>query len=153
MTRLSLLGTQLKVLRPLQGQMLLSLASLTFQTKNNLTSSLGLLVEHGLGLTTETHLFGVVTPFSLSEVGSLAGLVLSHLVNLVLTALLAGTVCLAFFGYVHHFWILRNGNDEEEGRGVRKISMRKSPAVDRSHKINAHNLVLERPYPDSANGR
>ena len=107
MTSLSLLGTQLKVLGPLQGQMLLSLASLTFQTKHNLTSSLGLFVEDGLGLTTETHLFGVVTTLSLSKVGSLAGLVLSDLVGLVLTAFLASTVCFAFFGYVHHFLLLR----------------------------------------------
>ena len=103
MTRLSLLGTELEVLSTLENQMLLRLTFLALQTKDNLTCGLGLLVEHGLGLTSETHLLGIVTTLSLGEVGSLSGLVLGDLVDLVLTALLAGTVCLTFFGYVNHF--------------------------------------------------
>lgn len=112
MTSLHLLGTQLKVLGTLQSQMLLGLTFLTFQTKDNLTGSLGLLVEHGLGLSSETHLLGIVTTLSLGKVGRLSGLVLGDLVGLVLTALLAGAVGFAFFGYVDHFegfcwWIKR----------------------------------------------
>jgi len=102
-TRLSLLGTKLEVLGTLESQMLLGLTFLALQTKDNLTCGLGLLVEHGLGLTSETHLLGIVTTLSLSEVRSLSGLVLSDLVVLVLTALLAGTVSLTFFGYINHF--------------------------------------------------
>lgn len=115
MTSLLLLGTQLKVLRPLQGQMLLGLALLTFQTKDNLPGSLGLLVEHGLSLTTETHLLGIVTTLSLGEVGGFPGLVLGDLVDLVLTAFLAGTVSLAFLGYVNHFEesVLDNGGRDK----------------------------------------
>ena len=103
MTRLSLLGTKLEVLGTLENQMLLRLTFLALQTKDNLTCGLGLLVEHGLGLTSETHLLGIVTTLSLGEVGCFSGLVLGDLVVLVLTALLAGTVCLTFFGYVNHF--------------------------------------------------
>lgn len=103
MTTLSLLGTQLKVLRPLQRQMLLRLTFLTLQTQHNLTSGLGLLVKDGLGLTSETHLLGIVTTLSLSEVGCFTGLVLGDLVVLVLTAFLAGAVGFAFLGYVDHF--------------------------------------------------
>ena len=103
MTSLSLLGTKLEVLSPLQSQMLLSLALLALQPQNNLPGSLGLLVEDGLGLSSETHLLGVVTTLSLGEVGGLSGLVLGNLVDLVLAALLAGAEGLAFLGYVHHF--------------------------------------------------
>ena len=103
MSSLLLLGTQLKVLGTLQSQMLLGLTLLTFQTKNDLTGGLGLLVEHGLGLTSETHLLGIVTTLSLGEVRGLTGLVLGDLVGLVLSALLAGAEGFAFFGYVNHF--------------------------------------------------
>merc|ERR1719203_451219 len=102
-TRFSLLGTKLKVLGSLQSQMLLGFTFLTFQTQNNLPRSLGLLVKHGLGLSTESHLFGIVTTLTLGEVGSLTGRVLGHLMGLVLTAFFAGAVGLAFFGYVDHF--------------------------------------------------
>lgn len=104
MTTLSLLGTELEVLGPLKSQVLLGLTFLALQTKNDLTCSLGLLVEDGLGLTSETHLLGIITTLSLGEVGGLSGLVLGDLVDLVLTALLAGTEGFAFFGYVNHFF-------------------------------------------------
>lgn len=91
------------MLSPLQSQMLLSLASLALHTQHNLPGSLGLLVKDGLGLSTETHLLGVVTTLSLGEVGGLAGFVLGNLMDLVLAALLAGAECFAFLGYVHHF--------------------------------------------------
>ena len=103
MTSLSLLGTKLEVLSPFQSQMLLGLARFALQTKNNLTCGLGLLVEDGLSLTTETHLLGVVTTLSLGEVGGLTSFVLGHLVNLVLTALLAGAESLTFLRYINHF--------------------------------------------------
>ena len=103
MTRLSLLGTKLEVLGTLESQMLLGLTFLALQTKDNLTGGLGLLVEHGLGLTSETHLLGIVTTLSLGEVGCLSGLVLGDLVDLVPTALLAGTISLTLLGYVNHF--------------------------------------------------
>lgn len=102
MTSLSLLSAKLKVLSPLQRQMLLSLAGLALHPQDNLPGSLGLLVKDGLGLSTETHLFGVVPTLSLGEVGGFSGLVLGYLVDLVLTAFLAGAVGFAFFGDVDH---------------------------------------------------
>jgi len=102
MSTLLLLGTQLKVLRPLQRQMFLRLTLLTFQSQYNLTSRLGLLVEDRLGLSTETHLFGIVTTFALGKVRGLAGFVLSDLVDFVLAAFTAGAVGFAFFGDVDH---------------------------------------------------
>ena len=101
-TTLGLLGTELEVLSSLEGKLLLGLTFLAFQTENDLTGSLGLLVEDGLGLATEAHLLGVVSALALGEVGGLAGLVLGDLVRLVLLALLAGAVGLALLRYVHH---------------------------------------------------
>ena len=82
--------------------MLLGLALFAFETQNNLTSGLCLLVEDGLGLSTETHLLTVVSALSLGKVGSLARLVLGHLVHGMLLAL-SGTVCSTFLWYIHHF--------------------------------------------------
>jgi hypothetical protein len=62
-----------------------------------------LLVEDGLGLTTITHLLVVVTSLALGEVRGLAGLVLGHLVQSVLIALLALAIGSSFLGNVHHF--------------------------------------------------
>lgn len=101
------------MLGSLDAQLLLGLTLLTFQSKNNLTGSLGLLVENGLGLSTESHLLRVVTPFSLCEVGCLTSLVLSDLVQGVLLAL-SSTVSSAFLGYVYHCEILPVEN--EKGR-------------------------------------
>jgi len=86
-TRCCSLLSEFEVLGSLEAQLLLGLTLLTFQSKNDLTSSLGLLVEDGLGLSTESHLFRVVTSLSLCKVGSLSGLVLSNLVQGVLLAL------------------------------------------------------------------
>ena len=102
MSTLLLLGTQLEMLRPLQCQVLLRLTLLTFQTQYNLTSRLGLLVKDGLGLSTKSHLFGIVTTLALGKVGRLAGFVLCYLVNFVLAAFATGTVGFAFFGDVDH---------------------------------------------------
>ena len=89
------------MLGSLEAQLLLGLTFFTFKTKDNLTCGLGLLVEDGLGLSSETHLLRVVTSLSLREVGGLSGLVLGDLVKGVLLAL-TRTVSLAFLGYVHH---------------------------------------------------
>jgi len=102
-TTLCLLGTELEVLSPLDYELLFSLTFLTFKTKDDLTSGLGLLVKHGLGLPTETHLFGVVTAFSLCKVRGFSSLVLSDLVHSVLTAFASSAVGFAFLGYVNHF--------------------------------------------------
>jgi hypothetical protein len=100
-TRCSCLLSELEVLGSLVAQLLLGLTFLTFKTKDDLTCGLGLLVEDGLGLSSETHLLRVVTSLSLGEVGSLSGLVLGDLVQGVLLAL-SCTVGSAFFGNIHH---------------------------------------------------
>lgn len=101
-TRLSLLRTEFEVLGTLDAQLLLGLTLLAFQTKHNFTSCLGLLVKNWLCLTSKTHLFGIVTTFSLSKVGCLTSLVLSHLVHPVSLASLSGTVSSAFFRDIDH---------------------------------------------------
>ena len=101
MTRSSSLLSKFKVLCSLQAKLLLGLAFLTFQPQNNLTGSLGLLVKHGLGLSTETHLFGIITSLSLCKIGGFSSLVLGDLVDGVLLAL-SGTVSFAFLRYVNH---------------------------------------------------
>jgi hypothetical protein len=89
------------MLGSLDTQLLLGLAFLTFQTKDNLTGSLSLLVKDRFGLSTETHLLGIVTPLALCEIGRLTRLILSDLVDGVLLAF-TGTVSLAFFWNIHH---------------------------------------------------
>lgn len=103
MTTCCLLGSQLEVLGSLQAKLLSCLACLAFKSQDNLTCRLCLFVKDGLGLSTESHLLGVVTALSLCKVGGLSGLVLCDLVDSVLLAL-AGTVSLAFFRDVHHFY-------------------------------------------------
>lgn len=61
--------------------MCLVLANGTFETEDNLLCGLCLLVEDGLGLATITGLFSVITTLSLSEEGSLSGLVLGDFVG------------------------------------------------------------------------
>lgn len=90
----------LATLHDLEGTML---ADGAFQTEHNLLSSLGLLVEDGLGLTTITSLLAIVTTLTLGiETGS-TGLVLGHLVLGVLTALRAVAQNTTGLGNVHHF--------------------------------------------------
>lgn len=113
-TRCCSLLSEFEVLGSLEAQLLLGLTLLTFQSKNDLTSSLGLLVEDGLGLSTESHLFRVVTSLSLCKVGSLSGLVLSNLVQGVLLAL-SSTVSSTFLRYVNHCNLLVPAQNQEVG--------------------------------------
>lgn len=83
------------MLTSLQSQLSSSLTSNTFQSQDDLLGSLSFLVEDRLGLTTETGLFTVITSLTLSEQGSLTGLVLGNLVLSVLTAGLTLTVGLS----------------------------------------------------------
>ena len=93
----------------LDAQLLLGLAFFTFKTKDDLTRGLGLLVEDGLGLPTETHLLRVITSLSLRKVRGFSGLVLGHLVEGMLLAFTC-TICPAFFRYVHHASNAHNSN-------------------------------------------
>lgn len=101
------------MLGSLEAQLLLGLTFLTFETKDDLTCGLGLLVKDGLGLSTESHLLGVVSSLSLSKVRRLTSLVLCDLVEGVLLAL-TRTVCLTFFGYINHDAQLVFFNSENE---------------------------------------
>jgi hypothetical protein len=114
--------SQLEVLGSLDAKLLLGFTLLAFQTQDDLSCGLGLLVKHGLGLSSESHLLRVVTALALSKVRSLTGLVLRHLVNSMLLTL-AGAVCLALFRNIHHvdffsifYTVVNNG---AESRGVR----------------------------------
>lgn len=106
---LLLVTTQLEVLASLQGELSLGLADNTLQSQHNLLGGLGLLVEDGLGLTTETTLLTVVSSLTLGEKGSLTGLVLGHLVLGVLAALLALAVSLSGLGNVNWGLVLVSG--------------------------------------------
>lgn len=64
-----------EVLATLQRQLGLGLAGCAFQSQHNLLGGLGLLLEHGLGLTSVTGLFAVVSSLSLCEQGCLEEIV------------------------------------------------------------------------------
>ena len=74
------------------------LACGAFKLECNLLGGLGLLSEDGLGLSTEPRLLGVISSLSLSKEGILTLLILGHLVDGVLGALLA--VSFHLLGYV-----------------------------------------------------
>merc|ERR1719469_1761489 len=82
------LHTELEMLGSLQNELLLCL-----------------LVKNGLGLSSETHLFRVVTAFSLRKIGGFSGLILGNLVNGVLAAFFALAEGFALFRYIHHFYV------------------------------------------------
>jgi hypothetical protein len=88
------------VLTTLEGELHLVLAGSALKTEDNLLGGLGLLVEDGLGLTTITGLLTVITSLTLSEQGSLAGLVLGNLVGGVLLAGLTLAVSVTGLGNV-----------------------------------------------------
>lgn len=84
-----LLSTNLKVLASLDGMHMSGLATLALQVQHNLLGCLGFLMEHWLGLTSETCLLFVVTTLSLSIQRGLSSLVLGDLMHSVLLALFA----------------------------------------------------------------
>ncbi len=92
------------MLAALQGTLKLVTTGSALQTENHLLSGLCLLVEHGLGLTTETLLLAVVTTLALSHHRLLALLVLADLVESVLAALLSGAESLAGLGDCNHIY-------------------------------------------------
>merc|ERR1739848_242587 len=70
---------------------------------------LGLLVEHGLGLSTISLLLHVVTALALGKQRRLANLVLRHLVHGVALALAAPAKGAALLGDVHHRCLVSGG--------------------------------------------
>ena len=121
-TALRLLRAELEVLRPLQAQLLLRLALLALQAKDDLPRRLGLLVEDGLRLPAKPHLLRVVPALPLGEVERFSGLVLGDLVDLVLAALLARAEGLVLLGDVDHFCMLWERNAGAcDVRGYKKI--------------------------------
>jgi len=95
------------VFASLEGLLVLVPTLGALESQHNLLCGLGLLVEHGLGLSSKTLLFAVITPLTLGVQGSLSSLVLGHLVGVVLAAPCAKGI--AGLGNVH----LKEG---EEGR-------------------------------------
>merc|ERR1719310_728609 len=97
-----LVSADLEVLAALDGVHVHLLAGAAGKTKDNLLGGLSLLVEDGLGLTTESGLLAVVTALTLGVQRGLASLVLGDLVHGVLPALLGLAVSLLGLGNVHH---------------------------------------------------
>ena len=69
-----LVTAKLEVLAALEGELGLGLALRALEAQHDLLGRLGLLVEHGLGLTTVTRLLSVVTTLSLREERGLEGI-------------------------------------------------------------------------------
>ena len=78
--------TKLKVLRAAQAVLCDVQALFALQPDRDLLGRLDLLLEDGLGLTTETGLLSVVSALALGEERGLPRLVLGHRVPLVVTA-------------------------------------------------------------------
>jgi hypothetical protein len=95
-------GTEFKVFGSLEDELFLGFTLFAFQPQDDLTGGLCLLVKDGLGLSTESHLFGIITTFSLRKVGSLSSFVLRHLHHGVLAAFLARAIRLSLLGNIHH---------------------------------------------------
>ena len=81
--------------------------------EGDLLGLLGFLSEDGLGLASESLLFGLVSPITNGVSGLLSGLVLTHLMNSVLLCCLA--VCRDRFGNVH---LNKNGQLPESHNGA-----------------------------------
>jgi len=88
-------------LRSLDGSERLGLSLGTFELEYNLLGLLSLLSEDGLGLSTESLLFHIISSLTLSDFGSLTGFVLGNLVKGVLLQLWA--VGSDGLWDVHHF--------------------------------------------------
>ena len=99
---LLLLGTELEVFRSFDGELLLELALRALHTQDDLLRRFRFLVKHGLLLATVALLFHVVAAFALRVNAVFALLVLRHLVQRVLLAVLALAECAARFRYVDH---------------------------------------------------
>ena len=98
-TTLRLLLSENESLAPLDSLQPDSLGLGADELEGNLLGLLGLLPEHGLGLTSESLLLGLVSPITNGVTGLLASLVLSHLMNSVFACGLA--VGRDRFGNVH----------------------------------------------------
>lgn len=85
------------MLASLESMLVSHFAMETLKLEHDLLGSLSLLVEDGFGLTSETLLFTIVTPLTLSIQTCLAGLVLSNLVFLMVLAISMITVRLDLF--------------------------------------------------------
>ena len=109
---LLLLGTELEVFRAFDGELLLELALGALHAQDDLLCRFRFLVKHGLLLATVALLFHVVAAFALRVNAVLALLVLRHLVQRVLLAVLALAECAARFRYVDH----RGERDEMKSR-------------------------------------
>jgi len=91
------------VFASLEGDLLLVLARRAFHSQDNLLCGLGLLLEDGLGLTTETGLFAIVSSLTLGEKRGLTSLVLSHLMEAMTLAFAAAAEGVSGFWNVDHF--------------------------------------------------
>uniref|UniRef100_A0A7S3A1Q2 Secreted protein n=1 Tax=Rhodosorus marinus TaxID=101924 RepID=A0A7S3A1Q2_9RHOD len=100
-----LLVAELEMLAAFDSHLRLVFAGITFQPQHNLLCSLGLLLKHGFGLPAKPCLLPIVPSLPLRKKGVLALLVLRHLVQSVLLALLPRTESLPSF---------RNGHLEQQ---------------------------------------
>merc|ERR1719266_3018848 len=95
-----LLSSQLEVLGPLDGHLVLPLADRALHPEHQLLGGLCLLPQDGLGLTSKALLLAIVPPSALGLLGLSGFLVLGHLEFAVLVAL--GAVGVSSLGHVHH---------------------------------------------------
>merc|ERR1712083_988145 len=102
---LLLLASELEMLASLDRHLILALAVRAFQSENDFLSGLSLLSEDGFGLSTISLLLAVVTPLSLSRQRVLAFLILSNLVQGMLSALGSSTEGATGLGHIHHFYL------------------------------------------------
>ena len=96
-----------------------SLALSTSKSQHNLLRGLRLLVEDGLGLSSEAALLSVVAPLALRVQGCLSGLVLRDFVHGVLSALLSLAVRALALRDIHHGSRRMAAGELGEGMGWR----------------------------------
>jgi len=95
-----LFTSQLEVLGPLDGHLVLPLADRALHPEHQLLGGLCLLPQDRLGLTSKALLLAIVPPSALGLLGLGRFLVLGHLELAVLVAL--GAVGVSSLGHVHH---------------------------------------------------